>query len=88
MFGESMFAFGASPADPCSRQDSDADLVFVQNASISSQFMLEWKLCVVAQYSILEDMAKSKWRRILDRDQAVECADVAIWRFRDSLQAN
>ena len=57
--------------------DSASDLGFVQNASVTTEFTFQWKVRVMAEEAMQEEMADIKLRRILSRDQPFVCAGVA-----------
>ena len=62
--------FGSNPADLYPRQDTGADLDFVQNMSVTSHFTPRWKLGLIAQGAMPTGTANSKLRRNLNRNQS------------------
>ena len=68
-FAAYRMATGSKSADLYSWQDNGSGPDCVQNAPISSQFPLQWKLRVATQEAMLKEMANGKLRRTLDHDK-------------------
>ena len=58
--------------------DTDEDLLFVQDASISGQFAQQWQLRIRAQEAALKEIARSKLRRLLACNKIFVCVDVEV----------
>ena len=55
--------FGSNPMDLYGWDDSEGDLLFAQDTSISGQFVQQWQLRIRAQEAALREIANSKLRR-------------------------
>ena len=71
--------FRANSAYLFSWQDHGPDLDFAQKTSVGSQFAPQWQLRVMAQDTMLIEIANSKLRRFPERDRTFGSAGVAYW---------
>ena len=67
--------FGSNPMDLYGWDDSEDDLLFAQDASISGQFVQQWQLRIRAQEAALKEIANSKLRRLLAYNKTFESVD-------------
>ena len=58
--------------------DSDDDLLFAQDTSISGQFAQQWQLRIRAQEAALKEIANSKLRRLLAYNKTFDSVDVKV----------
>ena len=58
--------------------DSEDDLLFAQDTSLAGQFVNQWKLRMRAQEATLREVANSKLRRILARNQTFNCSGLEV----------
>ena len=70
--------FGSNPMDLYGWDDSDADLLFAQDTSISGQFVHQWQLRIRAQEAALKDIANSKLRRLLAYNKTFDSVDIKV----------
>ena len=70
--------FGSNPADMYSGQDGGDDPPLAHDVSISGQFARLWKPRAMAQEAALEEIASSRSRILLSRNQSFDCADVEL----------
>ena len=56
--------------------DSEDDLLFAQDTSISGQFAQQWQLRIRAQEAAPKEIANSKLRRLLAHNKTFDCVDV------------
>ena len=70
--------FGSNPADCFGWEDGDEDLLFAQDTSLAGQFVQQWKLRMRAQEATLEEVANSKLRRLLARNDTFKCAGIDV----------
>ena len=64
--------------DRCGCDDADEDLLFVQDTSISGQFVQQWLLRIRAQKAALKEISDSKLRRLLAYNKTVGCVDIKV----------
>ena len=69
-------AFGSNPMDLYGWGDTDEDLLFAQDTSISGQFVQQWQLRIRAQEAALKEIADSKLRRLLAYNKTFDCVDI------------
>ena len=70
--------FGSNPMDLYGWIDSDEDLLFAQDTSISGQFAQQWQLRIRAQEAALKEIANSKLRRLLAYNETFDCVDIKV----------
>ena len=70
--------FGSNPMDLYGWDDSEDDLLFAQDTSISGQFAQQWQLRIRAQEAALKEIANSKLRRLLAYNKTFDCADIKV----------
>ena len=70
--------FGSNPTDRYGWGDTDEDLLFVQDTSVSGQFVQQWELRMMAQEAAHKEIANSKLRRLLAHNQTFNCTDIKI----------
>ena len=58
--------------------DSDDDLLFAQDTSISGQFVHQWQLRIRAQEAALKEIANSKLRRLLAYNKTFDSVDIKV----------
>ena len=58
--------------------DSEGDLLFAQDTSISGQFVQQWQLRIRAQEAALKEIANSKLRRLLAYDKTFGCVGIKV----------
>ena len=78
--GNSAFqlVFGPNPADFHGWDDHEDDLLFVQGASASGQFVQQGELRMMAQEAALKKVANSKLRQLLAHNKTFYCADIKV----------
>ena len=57
-------------------EDEDQDLAFAQDASLSAQFVQQWRLRMMAQEAALKEIANSGQRQLLAFNKSFTCTDV------------
>ena len=77
-FSAFQLVFGANPVDLYGWDDSEDDLLFAQDTSVSGQFVQQWKLRMMAQEAALKEIANSKLRRLLAFNKTFNCTDVKV----------
>ena len=75
-FSAYRMAFELNPVDYYMQQDNNIDSQFAQSASISGQLVQQSKPRTAAREASLREIAKSKPRRLLTRNQSFGRADV------------
>ena len=70
--------FGSNPMDLYGWGDSDDDLLFAQDTSISGQFVHQWQLRIRAQEAALKEIANSKLRRLLAYNKTFDSVDIKV----------
>ena len=70
--------FGSNPMDLYGWGDTDEDLLFARDTSISGQFVQQWQLRIRAQEAALKEIANSKLRRLLAYNKTFDCADIKV----------
>ena len=70
--------FGSNPMDLYGWDDSDDDLLFAQDTSISGQFVHQWQLRIRAQEAALKEIANSKLRRLLAYNKTFDSVDINV----------
>ena len=64
--------------DLSGRDDSEDDLLFAQDASISGQSVQQWQLRIRVQEAALKEIANSKLRRLLAYNKTLESVDIKV----------
>ena len=77
-FDARQMAFRSNPADVYSWQDGDENLQFAQDTSNSGQLAHLWELRLIEREVALKEIAKSKLRRLLGRNQSFKCTVVTV----------
>ena len=77
-FSAYQLVFGSSPMDLYGWDDTDEDLLFAQDTSISGQFVHQWQLRMRAQEASLKEIANSKLRRLLAYNKTFDCVDIKV----------
>ena len=70
--------FGSNPVDLFGWEGGDEDMLFAQDTSLAGQFVNQRKLRMRAQEATLKEIANSKLRRLLARNQTFNCAEIDV----------
>ena len=70
--------FGANPTDLYDWDDSDGDLLFAQDASISGQFAQQRQLRIRAQGAALKEIAEGTLRRLPPCNKTFDSVDIKV----------
>ena len=69
---------GSNPTDLYGRGDTDEDLLFAQDTSISGQSARQWQLRIRAQEAALKEIANSRPRRLLAYNKTFDCVGIKV----------
>ena len=70
--------FGSNPMDLFGWDDSDEDLLFARDTSISGQVVQQWQLRIRAQEAALKEIAKSNLRRLVAYNKTFDYVDTKV----------